>query len=54
MFKAACAKLATAWDWNAKCVKRNKGDGEKLRRYARRKIKMNDLADLKKEADHAE
>ena len=38
-FKAACIKLATAWDYNAKCVKRRKGDGKKIRRYARRKLK---------------
>ena len=38
-FKAACVKLATAWDYNAKCVKRRKGDGKKIRRYARRKLR---------------
>ena len=38
-FKAACIKLATAWDYNAKCVKRRKGDGKKIRRYARRKLR---------------
>ena len=38
-FKAACIKLATDWDYNAKCVKRRKGDGKKLRRYARRKLR---------------
>ena len=38
-FKAACIKLATEWDYNAKCVKRRKGDGKKIRRYARRKLK---------------
>ena len=39
-FKEANVTLATAWDWNApKTVTRTKGDGDKLRRYARRKLK---------------
>ena len=42
-FKAACIKLATEWDYNAKCVKRRKGDGKKIRRYARRKLKREDI-----------
>jgi hypothetical protein len=39
-FKEANITLATAWDWNApRFVTRTKGDGRKLRRYARRKLK---------------
>ena len=39
-FKKANVKLATSWDWNApQIVKRHKGDGRRLRRYARRKLK---------------
>jgi hypothetical protein len=42
-FKATNIVLATSWDWNAKrVVKRAKGDGDKLRRYARRKLKQKD------------
>ena len=38
-FKTANVKLVTAWDWNARCVKRKRGDGKRLRRYARRKLR---------------
>lgn len=39
LFKKTNNTLATAWDWNApRYVKRTKGDGKKLRRYARRKL----------------
>jgi hypothetical protein len=39
-FKEANVILATAWDWNTpRFVTRTKGDGRKLRRYARRKLK---------------
>lgn len=41
-FKRTNMKLATALDYNApRMVKRHKGDGKRLRRYARRKLKQN-------------
>ena len=54
VFKAACVKLVTELDWNAKCVRRSKRDGKMIRRYARRRIKMNDAKLFYEEADHAE
>ena len=39
-FKRENIVLATVWDWNApRYVKRTKGDGKRLRRYARRKLR---------------
>lgn len=41
VFKQTNNVLATAWDWNCpKYVKRCRGDGKLLRRYARRKLKQ--------------
>lgn len=42
-FKEANVNLATKLDYNApKIVKRGKGDGKRIRRYARRKLKQED------------
>ena len=39
-YKAANIRMATAWDWNyPRYIKRCKGDGAKLRRLARHRLK---------------
>lgn len=52
IFKEANTILATVLDWNAKCVKRTKGDGDKIRRYARRKLKQQLQQSMVEEDDY--
>ena len=48
-FKAANIKLATACDWNVPhIVRREKGDGKRLRRYARRRLRKSVRRKLEK------
>lgn len=49
-FKKENIIKATAWDYNCpRYVKRTKGDGKKLRRYSRRKLRMKDKSFIIKE-----
>lgn len=51
-FKKANTYLATRIDWNVpQYIKRRKGDGELVRRHARRKLKLATLREAK-EAHH--
>lgn len=49
-FKKENIIKATAWDYNCpRYIKRTKGDGKKLRRYSRRKLRMKDKSFITKE-----
>ena len=47
VFKNANQIQATAEDYNAKCCKRHKGQGKKLRRYARHRLSEHDREEIR-------